>query len=194
MELWYFPSVPHSSVQSRYRLSILATWIVALATNSPNLFAFKLVENPEGLGCTWQWHEVFTESSSFEKYFVAMMVIFNFIPLVLKALLYIIIYVKLKSQKIPGEQSGKVRQQRLQRERNVLKMAIAILLGFSVCWTPRVSCWFLLFSANTWSCRFAYYGLITLFIAHANCAVNPCICFIFSENYRQGISKLLCCF
>ena len=47
-------------------------------------------------------------------------------------LLYITIYIKLKSQKSPGEQSGNAGQQRQQRERNVLKMAIAIVLGFAL--------------------------------------------------------------
>ena len=169
-----------------------------MTINSPNLFAFKLVEYPEGLSCVRQWHEVFGESSSFENYFVAMMVTFNFIPLMLIAILYIIIYLKLKSQKIPGEQSTNVGQQRLQQERNVLKMAIAIVLGFAVCWIPFVICWFLMLkqTVNIRSCRFesVLSAFITLFIAHANCAVNPCICFIFSENYRQGVRKLLRCF
>ena len=54
-----------------------------------------------------------------------------FIPLVLIAVLYIIIYLKLKSQTIPGEQSANASQQRQQRERNVLKMTTAIVLGFA---------------------------------------------------------------
>ena len=190
-----YPLRPPLFSSKRHRWYILGTWTVALAVNSPNLFAFKLVEYPEGLGCVWQWHEAFGESSSFENYFVAMMVIFNFIPLVLLAILYIIIYVKLRSQKIPGEQSNKAGQQRLQQERNVLKMAIAIVLGFAVCWIPYIICWFLILkqTVNIWSCRFEYYTFITLLIAHANCAINPCICFVFSENYRQGVRKLLRC-
>ena len=60
-------------------------------------------------------------------------VVFNFIPLGLIAILYIIIYLKLKSHKIPGEQLANVGKQRQQRERNVLKMTIAIVLGFAVC-------------------------------------------------------------
>jgi len=47
---------------------ILATWIVALAFFSPDLFAFKLIEYPEGLSCLLDWKEAFGESSSFENY------------------------------------------------------------------------------------------------------------------------------
>ena len=190
-----YPLRPSVFCSKRHRLFILGTWIVALAIHSPNLFAFKLVEYPEGLSCVWKWHEVFGESSSYETYFVAMMVTFNFIPLVLIAILYIIIYIKLKSQKIPGEQSDKAGQQRLQQERNVLKMAIAIVLGFAVCWVPYIVCWFLILKQtfDIRSCRFVYYRIITFFIAHANCAINPCICFAFSENYRQGVKNLPRC-
>ena len=113
---------------------ILATWIVAIAVNSPKLFVNKLVEYPEGLFCENHWNEVFGESSSREYYILSNVAVFIFIPLVFIAILYIIMYLKLKSQKIPGEQSANAGQQRQQRERNVLKMAIAIVLGFSVCW------------------------------------------------------------
>ena len=113
------------------RFFILATWIIAMAVFSPYLFAFKLVEYPGGLMCALSWKEVFGESLSF--YVVAMFMIFVLTPLVLIAILYITIYIKLKSQKTPGEQSANAGQQRQQRERNVLKMAIAIVsVSFSV--------------------------------------------------------------
>ena len=112
---------------------ILASWIVAIAVNSTEIFVLKLVEYPGELVCERHWNEVFGDSSSPENYFMSYIVVFIFIPLVLIAILYIIIYLKLKSQKIPGEQSANAEQQRQQRERNVLKMAIAILLGFAVC-------------------------------------------------------------
>ena len=46
-----------------------------------------------------------------------MAVVFALIPLLLIAILYIVIYVKLKSQKIPGEHSVNAEQQRQQTER-----------------------------------------------------------------------------
>ncbi|XP_078343015.1 QRFP-like peptide receptor [Oculina patagonica] len=122
--------------------------------------------------------------------------VFNFfIPFVLIAILYTIIYLKLKSQKIPGEQSTNATQQRVKRERNVLKMAIAIVLGFAVCWLPSCILWILiLFVSDISSCGFEYFVLVAECLALANCALNPCICFLFSENYRQNLRNLLKCF
>ena len=173
---------------------IVATWIVAMAVFSPYLFAFNLSEYPGGLRCLMQWRKAFGEFSSFKNYFVSILVINIFIPFVLLAILYIIIFLKLKSQKIPGEESAtNEAEQRRQRERNVLRMAIAIVLGFAFCWLP-VIIWYLLdLSASdiVMSCGFKYFGSFAFMMAVGNCAINPFICFIFSSNYREGLKNLL---
>ena len=170
---------------------MLATWIIAMAVFCPKLFAFNLVEYSGGLKCAQRWKEIFGESSSFEHYAMSILMIFNFMPLVLIAILYIIIYIKLKSQKIPGEQSASAGQQRQQRERNVLKLAIAIVLGFVVCWLPNSIVWFfLLFAPDIWSCGFQRFTFFAHFMTRINCAMNPCICLIFCKNYRTGLKNL----
>ena len=170
---------------------ILATWIVAMAIHSPYLFGFKLVESYGGLVCRWHWKEAFGESSSFQNYFLSVIVAVAFIPFVATAILYIIIFLKLKSQVSPGVQLANAGQQRQQRERNVLKMATAIVLGFAVCWLPfAIGVLISLFASNMRSCGFQYFYSVALFIARANCAINPCVCFIFSVNYREGLKTL----
>ena len=177
---------------------ILATWIIAMAVYCPELIGFKLVEYQGGLVCAWHGNEPFGESWSFENYAVAMLVVFCYIPLVLIAILYLTIALKIKSHTIPGEQSVSAREQRVKRERNVLKMSIAIVLAFAVCWVPLSIYWpIILFSSDNamiWSCGFRYFASIAFFLSHSNCAINPCICFIFSGNYRQGLKNLLSCF
>ena len=173
---------------------IIATWIVAMASRSPLLFVTKLVEYPEKLACTLQWNEVFGESSYYPFTLATTVVIF-YIPLVLIAILYTVVYSKLKSQTIPGEQSANARQQREKRERNVLKMAIAIVLGFAVCWLPySIALIPLLFVSDIWSCGFQYFWSVAVFLAYANSSINPCICFIFSGNYQEALKNLLRCF
>ena len=110
------------------------------------------------------------------------------------AILYIIIYLKLKSQKIPGEQSANAGQQRQQRERNMLKVAIAIVLGFALCWLPLAIFWFILIltDMNIWpNCGFPYFLYVVYFMSIAHSAVNPCICFFYSSNYRKELKALL---
>ena len=161
---------------------IPATWIVAMAIVAPNLLRSQL---------KFEWC-LSPYSASFDYFYLTKYVIFLDIPLVVIAILYTIIYFKLKSQVIPGEQSANARQQRETRGRNVLRMAIAIVLGFAVCWLPYSIAWILsLYVSDIWSCSFQYFWLVANILAHANCAINPCICFIFSGNYRQAQRNLL---
>ena len=115
---------------------ILATWIVAAAVNSPDLFTFELVEYPEGTWCFIEWEKVFGESSSFASFVLASYSLFIYIPVLLLLILYSIIVIKLKTQADPGEQSASTQQQRDRRNRNVLQMSIAIVTVFVLCWLP----------------------------------------------------------
>ena len=187
-----FPLRPPLISSKLCRFFILTTWIVAMLILSPELVASKLLEYPGGYVCVKRWNEVFGDTSFL--YHLPAIVVAFFIPLALVAILYIIIFLKLKSQNIPGEQLANERQQRRQRERNVLKMAIAIVLGFSVCLFPLAIHWLLAaFRLNNMlpSCGLQNFRFFAYFMARANCAINPCICFIFSRNYREGLKTLL---
>ena len=63
-------------------------------------------------------------------YHLAISTIFIFIPTVQLVALYSIIMIKLKKQVHPGEQWANAEEQSTRRNRNVLKMAIAIVLLF----------------------------------------------------------------
>ena len=112
---------------------ILATWIVAVAFNSPDLFTHKLVEYPEGTRCVLGWKKAFGESSSFANFVLAYYILFIYIPVLLLVILYSIIVIKLKTHAHPGEQSPNTQQQRDRRNRNVLQMSIAIVTVFVLC-------------------------------------------------------------
>ena len=174
---------------------ILATWIIAMAVHSPYLVAFKLAVYPGQLICLAQWNEAFRESFSDKNYSLTLLVVFLFIPIVLLTILYSIIVIKLKSQKIPGEQSTNAEQQRAKRNRNVLKMAIAIVLGFVLCLVPwSITVLLSRFARDSLFCGFFIYWDISAFMNISNSAINPCICFIFSSNYRNALKRLLRCF
>ena len=171
---------------------ILATWIIAMAVLSPYLLAYKLAVYQGELRCLRQWNESFSP----KKYFLVLFVVSFYVPIAMLIILYSIIVIKLKLQKIPGEQSTNAEQQRAKRNRNVLKMAIAIVLGFALCWVPwSISMLLPYFDRDSLSCGFLIIYLNTShFMAVSNCAINPCICFIFSSNYRNALKRVLRCF
>ena len=146
--------------------------------------------------CVRDWNDAFGESSSFKSFSLVMQVVFVYVPLVFMVIVYSAIALKIKSQKIPGQQSTNTRKKRLKREQNVLKLSIAIVLGFALCWLPLSIVWFMLFNSDrtiTSSCGFYYFWSVSLFLAVSNCAINPWICVCFSGNYRQGLKNLLSC-
>jgi len=86
-----------------------------MAAASSNLVAMKLVKPGNGkVSCFIQWDEWFVN------YILAIFVIFLPVPVALLVILYSIIVVKLKKQKIPGEQSVIAEQLPAKRNRNVL--------------------------------------------------------------------------
>ena len=174
---------------------ILTTWIVAMAVTSPYLFAYKLVENPGEMKCESLWAETFGEKS-FVTYSLAGVSVFFYIPMILLVAVYSIILIKLKKQAHPGEQSANAEEQRKKRNRNVLKMAIAIVLAFFLCWIPSYTILLIKqFSAPKSfirsSCSFQVCYTFSYYLAFANCAINPTILFISSSNYRQGLKRLV---
>ena len=147
------------------------------------------------LYCFLQWNEAFGESFSYVNYFLLVtFILFYYIPIAVLVILYSIIVIKLKKQKIPGQQSVNAEQQRAKRNRNVLKLAIAIVVGFVLCWVPSTTIFLVSHFARDLPCGFWLYYSIAFFMAYSNCAINPCICFSFSANYRQGLKRLLKCF
>ena len=171
---------------------ILATWIIAMAISSPYLYVAKVFEIPGGQlqACLWP------PSETFRLYVVSVTIFLFCAPFILITILYIIIYSKLKAQRIPGDQSINIENQRMKRERNVLNMGLTIVLAFSLCWLPFIISRLLLHSetAIALSCGFRYFDATASFLARANCAINPYICFIFSGNYRQGLKNVVRCF
>ena len=166
-----------------------------MAVHSPYLVAQKLVEYPGGMSCKTQWTETFGENAN-RNYILVLAIVFFYTPFVLLAILYSVILIKLKRQAHPGEPSANAEEQRTRRIRSVLKMAIAIVVAFFICWIPMFSNGMIsVLSApvSSISCSFYLYDFIAMFMALANCAINPIICLIFSSNYRQALKRLANC-
>ena len=162
------------------RCLIVGTWVLAAAFHWPNLFNFNLVKDQEEKRCMNQWEVIFGGTSSFGIYVLSVS-IFSLI--------------KLKKQVHPVEQSASAEEQRTRTNRKVLKMTVAIVVLFFICWIP-FSIELVIFHLvpkNTLDCKFLVSYNVALFMAYANCAINPIICLTFSSNYRQALRRLVNC-
>ena len=140
------------------------------------------------------WKEAFGESSSYPEFKLVIYILFIYIPVLLLVILYSFIFIKLKEQVHPGEHSSNIEQQRQRRNRNVLHMSIAIISVFVFYWLPFITNILIdnyQSSFIYFSCSFWLYYHVTSYVAAANCAFNPIICFTFSRNYRLGLKRLI---
>lgn len=179
--------------QKRCPFFIFSTWILAVAVYLPKCLAVQLVEHPV-LKCEVQWSKMFGQSSSFANFYLAAFVVFFYCPLTLITVLYSMIFRKLKTQKTPGDKSFQAEQKRIRRRQNVLKMSIAIVVGFVLCWVPWSICALLEAFNVTLPCEFFVFWAIDNILMISNSAMNPCICFMFSRNYRMGLKRVVKCF
>ncbi|XP_068684834.1 QRFP-like peptide receptor [Montipora foliosa] len=173
----------------RCPLFILASWIVATAAMSPNLFSYRLEKRNGEVSCVFNWEEAFGVSVSDTDVALAYYIGFVFTPIIVLILIYSVILFNLKLQKSPGQQSTDAIIQRKKRNTNVLKLAIAIVLGLVFCKLP-LTIVYLAYSYATLPCGTLLYIEILKFLFISYCAVNPCICFAFCRNYREGLKRL----
>ena len=171
------------------RIFILGTWIVAIAVILPPSLTFQVDSEQMKCESNRRWNELFGESSSHSDYLLAKVVVFFYLPLVIITVLYSVIFWKLKFTKKPGEQSFQAEDERNKRNKKVLNLSIAIVIGFTLCWIPYGIGAVFKF-VGTLPCNFRPFWAFAHVMVASNSAVNPCICFIFSSNFRRGLKKI----
>lgn len=180
------------------KISIITTWLVAMGMHAIYLYSFELYNYHGTNICYPAWQKLTKNFNTFlRKYYVTLFCILVILPLVLMAVAYSIIIISLKRQSMPlGDSfSDRQKRQRAERERKVLRMAIAIIVSFFILWAPYNVFVFLelfLYSDTPIRpCNFDQFKYASFFCAYLNAAVNPAICFIFSQNFRQGFVQML---
>lgn len=117
------------------------------------------------------------------------------VPLILIITLYSVITRALKKRPRPGYLiKGHQSEKRRKQHQKILKILVAIVLAFFVCWTPLCVYLFLkkfyptLFVKDT--CLLLV-GFTFYICPSLSTAINPVILFVFSTNYNQAL-KTLC--
>lgn len=182
-------------ITSRLRVAlILSTWIISIAFHGPYLYIFKVVEHDSEAYCIASWEPSFEEPSTGKFYATFLCVALVIIPFTLLAVIYTIIVLTLVRQRnaLRGAVRGGVIRDKMNR--NVLKMAVTIVVVFAICWAPFNIYTFILIFVWNWqapSCVLPAFPFIAEFFTHANSAVNPFIYFGFVENYRRSLRNAL---
>ena len=187
-------------ISSKVRLiSILSTWFVAIAIHAPYFYSFKLIPYENETYCIMNWGPAFDHVKTHRGFVTATFITFIPIPICVLAILYgIIAWTIRKKNKKTKEKLSCHQGNRDQQLGKIVRLAMAIMISFVSCMTlPLINLFLKIFLWNGESppiCAFqTILPFISAFLVHSWSAVNPCICFIFSKNYRDGLKQCFHC-
>ena len=187
-------------ISSKVRLiSILSTWSVAIAVHAPYFYSFKLILDENETYCKLNWGPAFDHMKTHRRFLTATFITFIPIPICVLAGVYSIIAWKIRKKNQKTKEKLSCRQNHRDKQlRKIVRLAMAIMISFVSCMTPLLIYSFLTIFLWNWEsppiCAFqTVIPFISVFLLHSWSAVNPCICFIFSENYRNGLRQCFHC-
>ena len=187
-------------ISSKVRLiSILITWCVAIVFHAPYFYSFKLILYENKTYCILNWGPALDHLKTHKGFVTASFITFTLIPVIILVIVYsIIIWTIRKKNKKSKERLSCRQNHRDQQLRKIVQMTMAIMISFVTCMTPLLI--YLFFHIFVWNwepppvCAFqTIIPFISVFLLHSWSAVNPCICFIFSKNYRNGLRQCFHC-
>ena len=183
-------------ISSKVRLiSILSTWFVAIAIHAPYFYSFKLIPHENETDCKLNWGPAFDHMKTHRGFVTATFITFILIPICVLAGVYSIIAWTIRKKNKKTKEKLSCRQNHRDRQlRNIVSLAVAIMISFVSCMTPLLIYSFLKIFLWKWEsppiCALqTVLPFICVFLLHSWSAVNPCICFIFSKNYRNGLRQ-----
>ena len=178
-------------------ISILFTWIVAIAVHAPYFYTLRLRMYPydKKTYCKSNWGPDHVETNN--RFVMVTFITFILVPICVFAIVYGTIAWVLKRKNTQTKQQLSYRQRcREQQLRKIVRMSMALILCFVVCMIPQLS---LLFARIfLWDlkeppiCTFrTVIPFIAMFMMHSWSAVNPCISLICMKIYRNSLRKIL---
>ncbi|XP_014246738.1 pyrokinin-1 receptor-like isoform X2 [Cimex lectularius] len=201
------PFLAHTmSKLSRAIKFILAIWIIALAFAIPQALQFGVSdEYPHGATC-------FVKRVLIKHSFELSTLLFFVVPMTLITVLYALIGLRLRKSALltrnsgsfgrteSGRKGGGAHRQSSQR---VLKMLVAVVVAFFICWAPfhaqRLVAIYFSSSEENWPTSelvMDVYSVVTYIsgiLYYLSTTINPILYHIMSLKFREAFKSALCC-
>ena len=174
------------------KVSLVATWVFGLALAMPLILVTSVqVEADGNYHCyEYDWpsdkaRQSFTLSAVFGTYFI---------PLIIIAIAYALIAVKLCKRELPGITTLEYQKKAHETTKKAITMLVTVVVVFALCWLPLQAreIMFIIFP-DTISLFPPELQIFLTWIGLLNAAINPCLYVIFSENFRREFGRILCC-
>jgi hypothetical protein len=200
------PKLPSYKESKLHYVMVAVTWIVAMAYCAPYIYIFRLEWNGNGTGlelnestalyCGLNWAPAFDHVPTHQAYTTATCVLFIIIPFCSMACMYVFLVIKARAsyKLIKNSMSPRAKKRRVIKMWTVLKLSIAVVLGFAICWGPYNVGMFLLIFVWNWdvpkTCSFQTYWFVAMVMSASNAAVNPWIYLVFVERFKKQMKNI----
>ena len=170
-----------------------ASWMSSIVVSGPQLYVLTTAGEKGRAQCVEHWGAPFDEATAPRDYTIALFVLLYALPLAVIAFLYTVIMLKLWRRRAPGQELTLNQENKDKTNRKVLKMLVTVVIVFALSWLPLYVRMFVMFAeSDRYVCGLPYeLDFLTLYLGHANSAINPYIYVIFNENYRRGFKSVL---
>ncbi|XP_071107735.1 QRFP-like peptide receptor [Haliotis cracherodii] len=187
-------------------LVIVLTWCVSTMIASPHLwirqqFKWQWKDRLE-IWCEEVWPKIYKneECETYQPgkliYYSVEGVVMYFVPIAVMIGAYSVIAIKLCLRKAPGTLIGSTATAQERSKRKVIKMLVAVLVVFVLCWTPQqfMLLWDVFrpkgkkIEAYVDDIKYA-----AVYVAYLNSSLNPVLYGGFNENFRKGFLEAFRC-
>lgn len=168
---------------------VVASWFLPIGAFSHLFFSWKLKLDTNGRHCQYSW--------GFQAWKIEFYVFFSFVialPLFLIAFLYSTVIISLQRRKRKLNLANEQRKRREKRNRKIVFLLLLLVTVFILSWTPYSIFIFLYLFQPALILHSVHYKRMyfaALFSSLAFTAINPCLYYVFSKNYKRGLHKCL---
>ena len=175
-----FLPLRRTAITRNTRLITWIIWFVSLVFGGPSMFVYSVREENGRLQCR---NKLETSNMTLRKaYFIVMFWVMFVIPLAVMSIMYSMVAYRLWFREVPGNQSSVSRRSIIKAKRKIVRMLIILVLAFAACWLPVYVGWFIqVFASRTMQ------DTLYVVLPHANCALNPCLCFLLNPGFRRQL-------
>ena len=175
-----------SPISQHFKKNIALLWVWSICSLTSFFVNSYLEKISESSYC-----DVMTVIYRWTEFNIISLILNVFLPLLILAVLYTIICIKLWSRKVPGDGANCNQGQAdaIKTAKKVTKMMLAIMFLFLFCWLPFLVAMALHLSGYV---QMSYSVLLfPIWLTVAYSGLNPYVYFIFNVNFRRAFKRLL---
>lgn len=173
-----------------------AIWFSAVIFMSVFLYVHEVEMGSDGVTqCSMNWEPLFGNKVSPKVFYATIAIVLYVLPLFSIAVLSALIIRKLNktTASLDGNHLAEhVTVTARKRNHHVMRMLLAVITLFAVCWLPvHVLHILIYFFGGIYISLPPSVALLLYWVSHANSALNPCVIILLNDSFRKSLMTIL---